>query len=144
MVLLSFTLAQNPIAPVSKTKSQPSQTRKKLTQRRKKPPILPTRIPILQRLLHRLLRLLPLANLLKRIIRHHPLQPFQLQRVACRHQMVVVHNLDERLHLAALRLALFRHLTGDLEGVAFNAGDEGVREGMRFRACVEGLDDYDL
>lgn len=59
--------------------------------------------------------------------------------------MVVVDDLDERLYFAALVLAGFRHAAGDLEGVAFDAGDECVWERMRFAAIVLGLDnDYFL
>lgn len=58
--------------------------------------------------------------------------------------MVVVDDLDERLDFRALRLAGFGHAAGDLRGVAFDTGDEGVREGVSFRAGVKGLDYHDL
>ena len=58
--------------------------------------------------------------------------------------MVVVDNLDERFHFAALVLAGFRHAAGYLERVAFDAGDEGVWEGVLFAAVVLGLDDDDF
>ena len=58
--------------------------------------------------------------------------------------MVVVDDFDEGLDFATFFLALLRHAAGDLQWVALDAGDEGVGEGMRFRAGVEGLDDYDL
>jgi hypothetical protein len=45
--------------------------------------------------------------------------------------------LDERLDLALLVLLVFRHAAGDLGGVALDAGDEGVREGVRLGAVVE-------
>lgn len=44
--------------------------------------------------------------------------------------MVVIDCLNERLDLAALCLSSFRHAAGDLRGVPFNAGDEGVRKRM--------------
>ena len=58
--------------------------------------------------------------------------------------MVVVDDFDERLDLAALVLAGFGHSAGDLERVAFDAGDEGVREWVFFAAVVLGLDDDDF
>ena len=50
--------------------------------------------------------------------------------------MVVVDNLDKGLHLAALAGAGFRHAAGDLGWVAFDAGDDGVREGVLLAAVV--------
>ena len=58
--------------------------------------------------------------------------------------MVVVDDFDERLDLAALVLAGLGHSAGDLERVAVDAGDEGVREGVLFAAVVLGLDDNDF
>ena len=58
--------------------------------------------------------------------------------------MVVVDDLDERLDLATLVLAGFRYSAGHLQRVAFDAGDEGVREGVLFAAVVLGLDDDDF
>lgn len=56
--------------------------------------------------------------------------------------MVVVDGFDERLDLAALRDAHFRHAAGDFLWVAVDAGDEGVGERMVFGSVVDGLD-YD-
>ena len=70
-----------------------------LTQRREEPPILPARVPVLQQLFHRLLCILPLADLLECVIRHHALQTLQFQRVSCRHQVVIVNGLDKGLDL---------------------------------------------
>ena len=58
--------------------------------------------------------------------------------------MVVVNDLDERLHLAALVLPGFRHAACDLERVAFDAGDECVWEGMCFAAVVLRLENDDF
>lgn len=58
--------------------------------------------------------------------------------------MVVVDDLDERLDLAALRLAGLRHSAGDLGGVALDAGDQGVRVRVRLVASILGLDDDNL
>ena len=58
--------------------------------------------------------------------------------------MVVVDDLDERLHLAALRLAGLGHAAGDLLWVALDSGDESVREGVGLAAIVLRLDDDDL
>src|SRR3569833_226524 len=65
------------------------------TQRRKEPPVLPTRVPLLERLLHRLLGLLPLADLHERVVGDDALQAFQFERVPGWHQVVVVDDLDE-------------------------------------------------
>lgn len=58
--------------------------------------------------------------------------------------MVVVDALDERLDLGTLGLSCLRHALGDLLRVTLDTGDEGVREGVRLAAVVDGLDDYDL
>ena len=58
--------------------------------------------------------------------------------------MVVVDDLDERLHLTPLVLACFRHPAGDLQRVSLDAGDESVRERVLLAAIVLGLDDDDL
>jgi hypothetical protein len=58
--------------------------------------------------------------------------------------VVVVDDFDEGLDFAALVLASLGHSAGDLERVAFDAGNEGVWEGVLFAAVVLGLDDDDL
>ncbi len=58
--------------------------------------------------------------------------------------MVVVDDLDERLDLGALLLAGLGHAAGDLGRVALDAGNDGVAEGVRLVAVVDGLDDDDL
>lgn len=58
--------------------------------------------------------------------------------------MVVVDNLDERLDLAALGLAILRHAAGDLRWVTLNTGDEGVRVWVGLVASVLGLNDHNL
>jgi hypothetical protein len=52
--------------------------------------------------------------------------------------------LDKRLDLALLGLLVLRHAAGDLGWVALDAGDEGVGEGMRLGAVVEGRNDHTL
>lgn len=70
----------------------------------------------------------------------------KISRGASTHRGVVrtVDLLDEGLDLALLVLLLLRHAAGDLGGVALDAGDEGVREGMRLGAVVEGGNDHAL
>ena len=114
------------------------------SQSREEPPILPAHIPLLQHLLDRLLRLLPLADLLERVVRHHAFQALEFQRVPRRHDVVVVDELDERFYLAALLGAFLAHPLGHFERVAVDAGDEGVGEWVGFGAGVEGGDYYDL
>src|SRR2546421_1197499 len=75
-----------------------------LTQRSKEPPIFASRIPLLKRLLDRLLCIFPLCRFLKRILSQHTLQSLQLHRVSRWHQMVVVDRLDEGLDLAVFCL----------------------------------------
>jgi hypothetical protein len=58
--------------------------------------------------------------------------------------VVVVDDLDEGLDLGSLLLASLGHAAGDLGRVALNAGDDGVAEGVRLVAVVDGLDDDDL
>ena len=101
-------------------------------QRGKEPPILPARVPLLQRLLDILLGLLPLADLLEGVVANDVLEALELERVARRHQVVVVCDLDEGLDLGALLGALLAHALRHLEGVALDAGDEGVGEGVGF------------
>lgn len=50
--------------------------------------------------------------------------------------MIVVYDFDEGLDFGALVLGVFGHAAGDGGGVAFDAGDEGVRERVRFGARV--------
>lgn len=58
--------------------------------------------------------------------------------------MVVVDGLDEGLNLAAFCLTSFRHTAGDLRGVALDARDKGVREGMCLGTGVQRLEYNDL
>ena len=82
-------------------------------QRRKEPSVLPTLISLLQRLLHLLLRILSLTDLLECVIRYYTLQPFQLQCVPSRHDVVVVDHLDEWLDFRSLLHPLLAHLLCD-------------------------------
>jgi hypothetical protein len=110
------------------------------TQGRKEPSVLPTRVPLLQRLLDRLLRILPLRNLLEGVVADDVLQAFQFEGVACRHQVVVVYDLDEWLDLVASLLARFRHPAGHLQWVPLDPDDEGMWEWVGFRPSVwDGL-----
>lgn len=58
--------------------------------------------------------------------------------------MVVVNDFDEGLHFAALGLPGLRHAAGDLQRVALDASDEGMREGVLFATVVLRLDDDDF
>lgn len=58
--------------------------------------------------------------------------------------MVVVDNLDEGLDAAAAVDHLLPHAAGDLGGVALDAGDDGIGEGVRLGAGVVRLDNHDL
>jgi hypothetical protein len=58
--------------------------------------------------------------------------------------VVVVDDLDERLDLAALGLAVLRHTAGDLLGVTLDTGDQRVGVGVSLSSGILGLDDDDL
>jgi len=58
--------------------------------------------------------------------------------------VVVVDHLDEWLDFRSLLDSLLAHSAGDFRWVAFNSGDEGVREWVRFCAGVHGLNYDDL
>lgn len=58
--------------------------------------------------------------------------------------MVVVDDLDEWLHLAALVLAGLRHAAGDLRWVALDTGDDGVWERVLLGAVVLRLNNDNL
>ncbi len=49
-----------------------------------------------------------------------------------------------RLDLGALLYAGLGHAAGDLAGVSLDAGDDGMAEGVRLAAGLDGLDDDDL
>jgi hypothetical protein len=72
------------------------------------------------------------------------LQSLQFQGIAGRHHVIVVYDFDEGLYFAAFLDPLLAHALCHFGGVAFDAGDEGVGEGMCFRAGVLRLDYYDL
>jgi hypothetical protein len=119
-------------------------TQRSKSQGRKKPSVLPTLVSLLQRFLDRLLRVFSLTDLLERVVADHPLQSFQLQRVSCRHKMIVVDHFDERLDFAALLHSLLAHATCDFGGISLNACDESVWEWMLLCSCVHWLYDDDL
>lgn len=114
------------------------------TQRGKEPAVLAALVAILQHSLDRLLRILALGNLLESFAGDGALETLQLEGVPCGHQVVVVDHLDEGLDLGSLLLAGLGHAARDLGGVALDAGDDGVAEGVRLVAVVDGLDDDDL
>lgn len=114
------------------------------TQRGEEPSVLAASVTLLENLLDRLLGVLALADLLEGVAGDGTLETLELERVTGGHQVVVVDDLDEGLDLGALLLAGLGHAAGDLGGVALDAGDDGVAEGVRLVAVVDGLDDDDL
>lgn len=114
------------------------------SQRREEPSVLSARVTLLQNLLHLLLGILTLGDLLEGVVADDALEALELEGVAGGHQVVVVDKLDERLDLVALLLASLGHAPGDLGGVALDAGDQGVTEGVSLVARVDRLDDDDL
>lgn len=58
--------------------------------------------------------------------------------------MVVVNHFDERFDFAPLLQSLLAHTTCDFDRISFDAGDQGVGEGMLFCACIDWLYDHDL
>ena len=139
-------------------------------QRCEEPPVLAGLVSLLESLLDGLLGVLPLRDLLECVLGEGTLQVLELDGVAgghdvgvCGYQRVslvpfcalllfrivwcgsrTVDLLDERLDLALLGLLVLRHAAGDLLGVALDTGDEGVGEGVRLGAVVEGRDDQAL
>ena len=103
-----------------------------------------------------------MRDLLECVLGEGTLQVLELDGVAGRHDVGVcvyqrgpcvssfllssrtVDLLNERLDLALLGLLVLRHAAGDLLGVALDTGDEGVGEGVRLGAVVEGRDDHAL
>jgi len=113
-------------------------------QRCEEPPVLAGLVSLLESLLDGLLGVLPLRDLLECVLGEGTLQVLELDGVAGGHDVGVVDLLDERLDLALLGLLVLRHAAGDLLGVALDTGDEGVGEGVRLGAVVEGGDDHAL
>ena len=113
-------------------------------QRSEEPPVLAADVPLLECLLDRLLGLLTLRNLLKGVVGHDALEALELECVTSGHDVVVVDDLDERLDLVALGLALLAHASRHGERVALDTGDKCVREGVGLAAVVLGLDDHNL
>lgn len=118
--------------------------RVKRTQRSEEPTVLAAGVAVLKGLLDVLLGVLAGGNLLEGLGGDGTLKTLELESVASGHQVVVVDDLDERLDAAALLDGLLTHATGDLEGVALDTGDDGVREGVRLGASVVRLDNDDL
>ena len=114
------------------------------TKRSEEPSVLSRCVSLLKSLLDSLLSILPLRNLLESVCGDSSLQPFQLERVTCGHQVVVVDNLDEWLDFATLGLSGLRHTAGDLRGVTLNTGDDCVRVWVGLVSGILGLDNHDL
>ena len=114
------------------------------TQRGEEPTVLAAGVTLLKHLLNVLLGIFTLADLLEGVVGNGALEALELKGVTGGHQVVVVDDLDEGLDLGALLLASLGHPAGDLLGVALDAGDQGVAEGVRLVAIVDGLDDDDL
>lgn len=116
----------------------------KRTQRSEEPTVLAAGVAVLKGLLDVLLGVLAGGNLLEGLGGDGTLKTLELKGVASGHQVVVVDDLDEGLDAAALLDGLLTHAAGDLEGVALDTGDDGVREGVRLGASVVRLDNDDL
>lgn len=121
-----------------------AQREKKHTQRGEEPAVLARGVTLLQGLLDSLLGVLALGDLLESVGGDGALEALKLEGVAGGHQVVVVDDLDEGLDLGALLLTGLGHAAGDLGGVALDAGDDSVAEGVGLVAVVNGLDDDDL
>lgn len=116
----------------------------KRTQRSEEPTVLAAGVAVLEGLLDVLLGVLTLGDLLEGVVGDGTLETLELESVTGGHQVVVVDDLDEGLDAAALLDGLLTHAAGDLEGVALDTGDDGVREGVRLGASVVRLDNDDL
>lgn len=116
----------------------------KRTQRSEEPPVLAAGVSVLEGLLDGLLGVLALGNFLEGVGGNGTLETLKLESVTGGHQVVVVDDLDEGLDTAALLDSLLTHAAGDLEGVALDTGDDGVREGVSLGARVLRLDNDNL
>jgi len=102
-------------------------------------------VTLLKQLLDRLLGVLALATLfLERVGRDDALECIELERVARRHQVVVVDDLDKRLDLGPPFLRLLAHAPRHLGWVPLDPDHERVPERVQLVALVDGLDDDDL
>jgi len=68
-------------------------------ERSEEPPVLATGVPLFQRLLDVLLRVLALGNLLECVVADDALEAFELEGVTGGHEVVVVCDFDKRLDL---------------------------------------------
>ena len=115
---------RSPVPPTGSHQLTPSHTTHSARARAPHDPTppLPQRGPPRARArahLHVLPRLVSLLVRRERLVTQHRLQLLRhVQHVPRRHDVVVVHRLDERLELAALRELLLAHVTRDLPRVA--------------------------
>lgn len=127
------------------------------------PFVLAAGVAILEQLLDRLLRILPLCGLLEGIRRDGSLQSLQLKGVPCREQMRVVHNLilpssshpaarrtkiiahlDERLDLAPERHLFLAHTSCHFSWVALDSSNNSMGIGSLLGSLIQLPDHNDL
>lgn len=99
-------------------------------------------ILLLKALLHRFLSLLSLTDLLQSFISDLLLQLLNsFKRISRRHQMVVVDQLDEWLHLASLGNSLLTHSSSDFAWVTLDSGYESMAERVYLGSFVVWFED---
>jgi len=62
-----------------------------------------------------------------------------IDRIACRHHMIQIHELEEGLDGGSLEDLLLAHGLGDLEWVSFNPAHQGVAEYSLFASFIVAL-----
>jgi len=85
------------------------------------PSVLAAGVSLLQCLFDILLGLFSLRNFFECVVANSTLEAFEFEGITCGHQVVVVDDLDERLHLRSLLHTLLSHALGDLGWVSLNA-----------------------
>lgn len=108
------------------------------------PLVVASLVLLLEDLADSLLGVLTLRGLIESLLGNGGLEAIVVEVVTGRHDVAVVHTLDEGLDLGAAGNLLLGVLASDHLGVSLNADNEGVTVGVRLGSLVERLDDDDL
>lgn len=108
------------------------------------PLVVASLVLLLENLANSLLGVLTLRGLIESLLRDRGLEAIVVEVVTGRHNVAVVHTLNERLDLSAAGNLLFGVLASDLLGVSLDANNESVTVRVSLGSLVERLDDNDL
>lgn len=106
--------------------------------------VLSRRVSLLEGSLDGLLGVFTLRWLLEGVGRDDSLEGLELESVSCRHEVVVVDDLDERLDLVSLGHSLARHRSSHFQWVSLDTGNDGVWEGVCLGTIVGRCDNHNL